>query len=159
MRRGQTAKMAASNGVGMEVDATGEKFTRERRSTLLINYRLASVTLIKTHDRLTEITDLPDRPVKLAQLLTGWRRLGLGFDWTTTLISPASLADSLLWLAAFASVTKICCFFFDNNHWNRLLITNKHFRANVDVSWSEDQCNSSVLVSLKCVKWLSVCHT
>lgn len=36
MRGAQTAEMAASNGGGMEVDATGEKITRSHRLTLLI---------------------------------------------------------------------------------------------------------------------------
>lgn len=70
MRGGQTAKMAASNGGGMEVDATGEKCTRGRHSTRFISVRLTSRTLINTHDRLTEISDLQERLVRLALLLT-----------------------------------------------------------------------------------------
>jgi len=70
MRGGQTAKMAASNGGGMEVDATGEKFTRERHLTRFINDRLASRTLSNTHAGFTDIWDLQERPVRLALLLT-----------------------------------------------------------------------------------------
>jgi len=47
--------MAASNGGGMEVDATGEKFTRERHLTRFINDRLTSRTLSNTHAGFTDI--------------------------------------------------------------------------------------------------------
>lgn len=77
MRGGQTAKMAASNGGGMEVDATGEKFTRERHSTRFIIDRLTSRTLTNTHDSFTEISDLQERPVRLALLLTDDTGTGL----------------------------------------------------------------------------------
>lgn len=62
--------MAASNGGGMEVDTTGEKFTRGRHSTRFINDRRTSRTLTNTHDSFTEISDLQERHVRLALLLT-----------------------------------------------------------------------------------------